>query len=950
MRYLRCVYFFVCVSYMHLFVVVMACATESYKSNPGITNYKSFDYYAARQNWALTQDRQGVMYAANGGGMLVFDGIRWQLHTLPGNRGIRTVAFDTLSHRIYCGTFEEFGYWERNAFNELKYYSVSDSLHSYTLHNDEIWSIDFVGDTVIFRSFATYFLYHGGKIQAAAFPAVCLSMNKIHNTIYAATIDGLYVMKGEKLVLLRGGEQFTGDKQIQALLPFDDKNVLIATQSDGLYLYNGDSYRRWTTTADDLLVTSQVNRALAVQDSLFLFGTISNGVIAIDWHGKQLWHLHQGNGLQNNTVLGLFEDREGNIWLGLDNGIDCIAAASSLYFYRGNYDNVEAVYAIMEHEGSLYLATNRGLFRKTAGNGHFTMVPETQGQVWDLAVWNGQLLCGHNAGTFRIEGERAIPVSTVTGGYCLRPVPTNEGHVLLQSTYTQLVVYKRNAQGLWQFSHVIPGFIEPARYLETDLLGNIWVGHIEKGVFRIRLNETLTEIDECKDYHAIGNHTADRVGVFKVNGRIVFTTGYELFTYDDMHDSIVPYHKLNKTLGKFAAAHKIMTTNNHDYWFACNDELACITFDNAGNGRALLQIPHSALKNQVMVNSEWVYTNRQQISFIGLGNGFAMLGGQQEPLPAAPTAILLRSVEAYTKKQQQLLLEPDVQQAQLPSPYRTVKFTFAYPSFSPNGVKLWYKLDELEKEWLPAAGNYEKEYSRLPAGKYVFAIKATDQSDNILAQTQYAFTIRPPWYAGEVAFGCYGIAGMLLLFFSYKIGYGQLHQQHQKLLRKEEERRREELAQQEQKIIRLKNEKLEAEVLFKAKELAVSAMAITQKNNVLLTLKQELQKEDSAKDIKHIVKIINKNLSSEKEWEVFEANFDLIHDRFFRNLKERSAQLTPRDLKLCAYLRLNLTTKEIAQLTGNSVRGVEVARFRLRKKLQLDPGQNLNEFMLEFKG
>jgi DNA-binding NarL/FixJ family response regulator len=98
------------------------------------------------------------------------------------------------------------------------------------------------------------------------------------------------------------------------------------------------------------------------------------------------------------------------------------------------------------------------------------------------------------------------------------------------------------------------------------------------------------------------------------------------------------------------------------------------------------------------------------------------------------------------------------------------------------------------------------------------------------------------------------------------------------------------------------------------------------------------------------VKLINKHLSSDKEWKVFEANFDLIHDRFFRNLKERAAQLTPRDLKLCAYLRLNLTTKEIAQLTGNSVRGVEVARFRLRKKLQLAPEQNLNEFMLEFKG
>jgi len=83
---------------------------------------------------------------------------------------------------------------------------------------------------------------------------------------------------------------------------------------------------------------------------------------------------------------------------------------------------------------------------------------------------------------------------------------------------------------------------------------------------------------------------------------------------------------------------------------------------------------------------------------------------------------------------------------------------------------------------------------------------------------------------------------------------------------------------------------------------------------------------------------------------MFEANFDLIHDSFFRNLKKRSPNLTNHDLKLCAYLRLNLSTKEIAQLTGNSVRGVEVARYRLRKKLNLSQEQNLNIFMLEFKG
>jgi hypothetical protein len=577
------------------------------------------------------------------------------------------------------------------------------------------------------------------------------------------------------------------------------------------------------------------------------------------------------------------------------------------------------------------------------------MVPETQGQVWSLSVWNGQLLCGHNAGTFRIEGNRAIPISAVTGGYCLRLLPAHEGNVLLQSTYTQLVIYKRDARGVWQFSHVIPDFIEPVRYLEIDHLGNIWAGHMEKGAFRIRLNSALTKIDECRYYPTVGHYNAGRIGVFKVNGRIVFTTGHELFTYDDMHDSIVSHHRLNGTLGKLAAAHKIMAAGHRDYWFACADELACISFDNAGHSLPLRQIPHSVLKNRVMINDECVYTSQQE-TFIGLGNGFATLGGQREAQPAASAAILLRSIEACTKKQQALLLEPGTQPAQLPAPYRDIKFTFAYPSFAATGVKLWYRLDGLEKEWLPAAGNYEKEYSRLPAGKYVFRLKAVDRQGAEVAHAAYRFVINPPWYAGKVAFACYGALGVLLLVFSYRVGAAQLRRKHRHIMQREEKRRQEELEQQAQKIIRLKNEKLEAEILFKAKELAVSAMAVTQKNNVLLTLKQELQKEDSAKNIKNIIKLINKNLSSEKDWEMFEANFDLIHDRFFRNLKERSAQLTSHDLKLCAYLRLNLTTKEIAQLTGNSVRGVEVARFRLRKKLQLPPAQNLNAFMLEFKG
>jgi DNA-binding CsgD family transcriptional regulator len=754
-------------------------------------------------------------------------------------------------------------------------------------------------------------------------------MEKINNRLYAATLKGLCVFDRQRFELIPGSEQFSNGLKISSMLPFDSQRMLIATQNDGLYLYDGRSFSRWKTDVDDLLYANHINRALVVSDSLFVFGTIRSGVIAIDRQGRLLWHLNKSNGLQNNTVLGLHEDREGNIWVALDNGVDYIDVQSPLYFYRGNYDNVEAVYDICENQGTLYLATNRGLFYSRGGNKSFRMLAGTYEQVWSLALHDKQLLCGHNTGTSRIEGDKAIAVSDVTGGYCIRRYRIKEEDVLIQSTYTRLVVYKKNTEGFWQKHHTVADFVEPVRYIEIDYQGNIWAGHIEKNVFRIRLNEDLTRIDDLRRYTSIGNRPANRTGVFKVNSQIVFTTGRLLYTYDAINDTIIPYDKLNEQLGYFASAHKIVATNDGRYWFFGEDELACFAFDAAGNCRMTHRISNQSLKTPTIFDNECIYTNGKGCALIGLMNGFAVFNGDWKPQSTIKTTILLRKIEAS---------------------HSNMKFTFACPAFSAPDVRLFYQLEGLEKTLSPVSASYEKEYSRIPPGNYRFVLKAIDNAGNELAETSYRFTIAPPWYATKTAFAGYVSLGLLLLGFAYRTGALRLRRQHEQVLLAEEKKQQEELAHKEQKIIRLKNEKLESEVLYKAKELATSAMAIIQKNNILQMLKQELQKEESSKNTKNIVRLINKNLSSEKDWELFEANFDLIHDCFFRNLKKRSPHLTPADLKLCAYLRLNFSTKEIAQLTGNSVRGVEVARYRLRKKLQLTQEQNLNIFMLEFKG
>ena len=95
--------------------------------------------------------------------------------------------------------------------------------------------------------------------------------------------------------------------------------------------------------------------------------------------------------------------------------------------------------------------------------------------------------------------------------------------------------------------------------------------------------------------------------------------------------------------------------------------------------------------------------------------------------------------------------------------------------------------------------------------------------------------------------------------------------------------------------------------------------------------------------------IMDKKERANENWKLYQENFDLIHQQFFRHLREKFPTLTATDLKFCAYLRLNLNTKEIAELTGLSVRGVEGARYRLRKKLQLKESDDLVAFLVDFK-
>jgi len=150
----------------------------------------------------------------------------------------------------------------------------------------------------------------------------------------------------------------------------------------------------------------------------------------------------------------------------------------------------------------------------------------------------------------------------------------------------------------------------------------------------------------------------------------------------------------------------------------------------------------------------------------------------------------------------------------------------------------------------------------------------------------------------------------------------------------------------EQEIIKLRNEKLKNDIESKNKELASSTMHIIKKNEFLSDIKTKL-KNANRQDINNVIKIIDKNLNNTDDWKLFQEAFNNADKRFLDKIKAKHEDLTPNDLRLCAYLRLNLSSKEIAPLLNISPRSVEVKRYRLRKKMNLPHDSNLTNYILE---
>lgn len=933
---------------------------------PFIRNYNVSAIQAGSQTWMIDISPAGLAYFANNDGVVEFDGLNWRKYPMPNGTVVRSVMA-TNDGRIYAGAFNQFGYFLPDATGKLIFTDLHELLPDNEQSFEDVWRIYDLPIGIVFQTFQQLMIYNSGKIKTIKLPGKFHFSFLVKGELYVNDQDkGLYRLAGERLVKVPGMEALQG-KLIWSMLPKAD-NILIATASQGIFEFDGINLREWKNPAADFLMKNQVYSAAAIDESTYIFGTIQDGVLICDSSGRKLQKFGLECGLQNSTVLSIKMDQYKNLWLGLDNGIDYVEINSPLS-YLSYINGLSAGYAARLHKGNLYLGTNRGLFYANWDNLvggltdiRFELIEGTQGQVWDLSEIDGTLFCGHNSGVFIIEGTKAKLLSDVQGGWTfIQP----EGHpeVVICGTYTNLVKFKK-VNNRWQTGKIIPGFKESSRSLANAGKNALWMSHGYKGVFKMIFDENFDSVKTVRFYDESSGFRSNRnINVFEMSGEPLFTTDFGIYTYDAGSDSFGRDANLN---AKFPGDNILHLEKDKDgnVWFFSNEKTGVFRLQEDGS-YVKVEAPFRELEGKFIKGFQFVYPLDEEHVFFGLQNGYAHYTPSFSKNYQKPFSSFIRRVELsgldsvlHYGSPVEITSVP-----KLPFSQNKIRFEFAANDFeNPPGLMFSSRLEGFDTDWETWTNRATREFTNLMPDRYVFKVKAINVFGTESTVSSFTFEVLPPWYLSWKGYVIYFLIFILILLLMGKYvrmrmeKSKRLEEERQKqLFRDREKQLQTEALKAEKEVIRLRNEKLREEMKQKDKELANSTMQMIQRSKSLSSIKKNLHKLSREIDddlitnhINSMVRKINREMDTEQQWEVFEKHFESVHEEFLKRLKEEYSDLTPREMKLCAYLRLNISSKEIATLMNISTRGVEISRYRLRKKLRLEHDTNLTEFIIGF--
>ncbi|AXJ00733.1 hypothetical protein CYPRO_1477 [Cyclonatronum proteinivorum] len=861
--------------------------------------YSPSDYLNPGKIWDIATAPGGVVFMAADRGLLEYDGSQWR--RFRGSDGFLRSVLVKSDSLIYTGSDLDFGRWVRSGDGNWEYTSLYPFRDELAGLAEEFWGVYEHNGFLYFVSASNLYVYRNQNLTKIVAPDRFSGSFFFEEALWLVDeTQGLIRVTEFALQQLAPFPE-SGPQEIIGMFR-DNNNLRLVTRESGLLSYRDRTIEPLNSPLAAELSEAGVFSYEAISDSVHAFGTIQNGLIIADAGGRVLHRINRNKGLLNNTVLSLHYSRYGKLWAGLDFGLNTFDLRSNYSFFYDLQGAFGTGYAALLHDETFYLGTNTGFYRTTWDNlsgsqlsPGFQPVPGLSGQVWSIHQIGGDILIAHDRGLFLYRDDTAVRLNAGRGVWTLVPFRSK----LLAGTYNGISVFSREAE-TWTFTKQLEHIFGSVIQLVPESDEWLWVNIPNFGMVRTRLNDELLPVDRL--LYPIADFEGDDAKIVVEGEDLFVLTSRFRYRYDfdtEQFEVAVPEYHLH---------------------------LPCEV------------VP--GVFAPLMLNDQW--------QFYPVSNGFMIEDLSREMDPAQfNTNFELRQSQIFSY-QEERFWEPD---DRIPSGLNNVRFRVLIPNES--AMRYQYRLHTTQ-EWSVPQASDTIELVGLTRGRHELEIRAV-MGGEIFAEKNFTLHVAPPWYLSW-----YMLLLLVLLFIAAWIIARRWHReilidQKREMLRRQQQEMKKQAAHQRQAMLekeqlRLRGEleKLERNLKSKTLELANRAKKGQDKNRILQDIKEKIDALEATSQVsKRRIVEIDKMLDSciDLDDNTFEIQMNELHQEFFRKMKERFPDLSGNDLRLCAYVKLGFSAKEIADMLQIQPSSVYISRSRLRKKLNLDTEEDLYGFL-----
>ncbi|MCH7412306.1 hypothetical protein MM213_02325 [Belliella sp. R4-6] len=927
--------------------------------------YSKSDYNGGIQNWDFTESSSGLMYVANSGGLLEYDGENWSVFPMPNKTIVRTACVDQ-DEKIWVGAQREFGYYKADESGELIYTSLVEKLINIDPDISEIWNLTNYKGAIYFRTSNYIYKLENNELNFWKASGRFMYLKSIDNQIFTYdTGRGLLHFDNKEERLLAQIPEKSG--LMMGLIKFKN-DILIATEKGDLYLFADKKLTQFRTNQEIFLEKNRISAIQPLSENKFALATYQGGVLIFNENGELIQRIDKQSGLQSNNIYSLYTDKKGNLLAGTNAGIEYLMVNNPYSFSYPDGQLEGGGYKILKKGDIFFFATSNGLYALNEDEiypqNSYRLIENTKGQTYDIVEVEGKIMLGHHEGAKILNQSKytyAENFASFRGAWTFVEFSEN-GSFLIAGSYDGLHLFEKQ-NDKWIYIKQYADFNESCRILVREDKNTLWMAHPYKGFFRLTFSNNYQDLD----YQYFGKETEIITENFNYiltfGNKILFSTAKGLFEFDPIEKRFKEYTALNSYFEKKGRFSSLVEGKSGEIWYVKENEIGVLEpIENRG-GKIYQKRILNFLRGKIISGFDFIYPLDSNITAFGTEKGFVYFNKNKLNNSIPNTLIRSVTILAFndsTTNNKKIGDHYIPKEVKLDAKQNDIKFEFAVIQFSNQDPKEYsWLLEGYDQNWSEWQSKSNKEYSNLKPGNYTFKIRGRLSSKpNEFSEDQYSFTISPPWYRSNFAYFIYTILIFSVIAIIIILPRKKYHKEKEHLefqYRKKEEinQKNVELAQNE--LNRLKQEKLQSELDFKNKELASNTLHLLHKGEILEKIKSDIhsiievsEEQEKNRLLKKLHRLIDQEGKLDEDWDNFTQHFDQVNGDFLKRLRDTFPNITTKDQKLCAFLKMNLTSKEIAQLLNISVRGVEVSRYRLRKKLELEQETNLTEFLMDF--